>query len=221
MALCEICGSDYLRCTCSDKTPYCDTCNENDQCNMEMDTACVIYHPKYPGLTQSQSKLTNLGLPNGSTAEKIFEAIDSFLGNNANVPITEVDSLTIDLTATGLAKHTLKADLKISTDINNQIVVRPNGVYAKPYNENYLVKVNKTDVPDYLENQLVGGTDKIVSVSVVEKDGLLSIQPTLNIVCLINALENNQQFIDLICKVRRHCNDLCADINDILLEITT
>lgn len=221
MALCEICGSDYLRCTCSSAEPYCDTCDENDQCNSEMDSACVIYHPTYPNHVTPPSKLVNLGLPNNTSTEKVLEAIDDFLGNNANVPITKIDSSTILLSTSGVAKHTLQANLKISPDVNNQIDVRTNGVYAKPYNENYFVKVDATDVPDYLENQIIGGTDMISSISIINNDGLLLLQPTLNLVCLINALENNQQFVDLICRIKRHCDDVCADVDDINIEITT
>lgn len=221
MALCEICGSESLRCNCASTTPYCDTCNESDKCNMEMDTACVVYHPKYPGVETSPTKLSNLNMPNGSSAEKIFEAIDKFLGNNANVPITEQDSNTINLTATGVAKHTLKADVKVSATQNNQLEVKTDGLYAKPHNENYLVKVNPLDIPDYLQNQITGGTDMIVSISVVESGGILSIQPTLNIQCLLNTLANNQNFVNLICTVKQTCEGNCADISSINLQILT
>ena len=80
MPLCEVCGNDYLRCNCESQQPFCDQCQEPD-CNYEVDSGCVVYHP-LP--TTEPSKLENLGMPNGSTAEEIFEAIDDFLGNSAS-----------------------------------------------------------------------------------------------------------------------------------------
>ncbi len=103
MAYCNTCGNDYLRCKCPSE-PYCDTCNENDVCNEVMDSACVIYHPDS---TDGPSKLTNLGMPNGSSAEEIFEAIDDMFGNGANIPITIVSTNSIFLEASGTANHTI------------------------------------------------------------------------------------------------------------------
>lgn len=199
MPNCEVCGNDYLRCNCESQQPYCDQCQEPD-CNYEVDSGCVVYHP-LP--TTEPSNLENLGMPNGSTAEEIFEAIDDFLGNSANIPITPIDSPTVDITANGVAQHTIKADVKISPDAVNQLEARANGLYAKPYNENYWVKVDATDTPDYLEEQLVGGSDGIVSVTVDNIGGLLNIVPTLNIQALLDKIRD--EYGDAFCQLVSNC----------------
>lgn len=200
MPLCQTCGNDHLRCNCESQEPFCEQCSENQPCNYEVDSKCVTYHP-LP--TTQPSQLDNLGLPNGSTAEEIFEAIDDFLGNNANIPITPVDSPTIDLTANGVADHTLRADVKISPDPINQLEARANGLYAKPYNENYWVKVDANDTPDYLEEQMVGGSDGVVSISVNNVGGLLQINPTLNIQALLDKIRD--EYGDAFCELVSNC----------------
>lgn len=196
MPNCEVCGNDYLRCNCESQQPFCDQCEEPG-CNFEVDSKCVTYHP-LP--TSQPSKLENLGMPNGASAEEIFEAIDDFLGNSANIPITPVDTPSIDITTSGTAQHTIKADAKISPDPVNQLEIRSNGLYAKPYNENYWVKVDPTDTPDYLEEQIVGGSDGIVSNTVQNIGGLLQVVPTLNIQALLDKIrdEYGESFCELV-----------------------
>lgn len=202
MANCTVCGESYLRCQCESQQPYCDQCNEDNKCNFEMDSLCVIYHP----YNDSPSQLTNLNMPNGSNLEDILEAIDDFLGNNANVPISIIPSPTVDLITSGVAGHTLQANVKVSSDVLNQLEVRANGLYAKPYNENYLVKVNAADAPNYLENQLIGGTDGIVSITTSTVAGQVRVQPSINIENLLNEIRDNPDFILLFCQIREACN---------------
>jgi hypothetical protein len=200
MPICEVCGNDYLRCNCESQQPFCEQCSESTDCNMELDSGCVVYHP-LP--TTEPSKLENLNMPNGSSAEAIFEAIDDFLGNSANVPITPVASPSATITATGTAAHTLKVDVKVSPDTLNQLETRSNGLYAKAYNENYFVKVDPTDTPDYLQEQIVGGSDGIVSVSVENENGLLVVLPTLNVQALLDKIRD--QYGDAFCELVSNC----------------
>ena len=102
----------------------CVNCPEN--CAILMDLDCVVYKPN----SVVPSKLINLGLPNNTTATDIIEKIDFLIGQNFNIDLTVVQSSTITLTASGAAKHTLKADLKISTDIGNKLEIRANGLYV-------------------------------------------------------------------------------------------
>jgi hypothetical protein len=202
MATCGTCGSQSLYCSCLQSTqPFCNQCTEDSSCAQIMDAQCVIYHPD----NDKASKLNNLAMPNGSSAEAIFEALDKFLGNNANVPITIIDTLSIDLTQSGVAGHTIKADIKISPDLNNQLEVRANGVFAKAYNENYLTKVNAADTPDYLANQIVGSTDGIVSISPVVENGQIKVKPSLDISCLFNAIKNDKDLLIQLCQLVDSC----------------
>lgn len=209
MAICNTCGNDYLRCKCPTE-PYCDTCAENDVCNEVMDAACVIYHPDS---TDGPSKLTNLGMPNGSSAEEIFEAIDDLFGNGGNIPITIVSSASIFLEASGTADHTISASIIVSPDLGNLLEIRSNGVFVAPFNPNYLVKVDAADSPDYLENQIIGGTDGVVSISTFEEDGLVKVEPSLDIICLLNAIKNNDEYLQLLCSILERCNCFLTVMN--------
>lgn len=191
--------------------PYCMECSDSNPCAEIMDADCVIYHPD----NDKPSKLNNLALPNNSKLSDILEKVDSFLGNNANIPITEQNSNSVILTATGVAKHTLKADLKVSPDINNQLEVRPNGVFAKPYNENYLVKVNASDIPDFLENQIIGGTDGIVSISKTVESGQVKVSPSIDISCLLIEIKNNPALLVQFCQLLDMCKCFITITNSI------
>lgn len=192
MSNCGVCGQDYTRCNCVSQQPYCEQCGGDSPCVEIMDSACVIYHPD----NDKPSKLDNLGMPNGSSAEEIFEAIDDLVGGQ-NIPLNVTDTTTIDLTATGPAKHNLKADVIISPDANNQIEVHVNGLYVGNNNE-FKVKVDATDAPEYLENQVVGDTDGIISISIVKENGKLKFVPTICIEKLIQQLD--------ICSLIAQCN---------------
>jgi len=56
--------------------PFFPSCGPNG-CPILLDASCVIYHK----FGNSPSGLINLGLPNGSTADLIFNTIDGVLGN--------------------------------------------------------------------------------------------------------------------------------------------
>lgn len=102
----------------------CSNCPEN--CAIQMDLDCVVYKPS----SATPSGLVNLGLPNNTPATEIIEQIDFLIGQNFNIDLTIIDSSTIILTANGPAKHTLKADLKISPDAGNKLEIRANGLYV-------------------------------------------------------------------------------------------
>lgn len=184
MPICSTCGGpDHLRCNCV-VTPYCDQCDENDACNSEMDTACVIYHPTYPGQTPLPTELITLGLPNGSSAQTIFEAIDEYLGHT-NSPLTPINTPSIHIITT---LHTIQADTQISPDTNNQLSIHSNGLYAAPYNDLFQVKIDAASIPKYLIDSLIGGTDGCVNIDIISGGGLLQIQPSLDIECLADRI---------------------------------
>lgn len=174
--------------------PFCQDCGDGNQCVEKVDSNCVVYHLDHP---EKPSKLDNLGLPNGASAEQIFEAIDDKIGNSFNVPLTVQDSDTIDLTASGSVNHNLKADVKISATAGNIIEAKTDGIYATAQDDGK-VKVNATDVKDYLENQIIGGTDSIVSNSVIVESGQLKIQPSIDMVQLMAQLCANENFISCL-----------------------
>lgn len=61
---------------------------------------------------------------------------------NAVVPITPVDTQSINLGVSGLINHTLQADVKISAQVNNLLSVLADGLYSSPQtlNINYASK---------------------------------------------------------------------------------
>ena len=200
--MCFICGQpDTVRCNCVVTQPFCDQCGDDSTCVEKIDAACVFYHFN----TTAPSGLVNLGIPNGTDLETILEAIDALIGNSFNVPFTPVDSQTIGWTPGGTVGHSPKADLKVSTDTNNQAEIRSNGLFVRPYNENYYVKVNATDAPAFLKDQVVGGSDPdgIISIDINDNNGLLEFIPAINIQCLLDKIRT--EFAEEFCELVDRC----------------
>jgi hypothetical protein len=200
--MCFICGlPDTHRCDCEVNQPFCDQCADDAQCREKIDSQCVFYHFN----TTTPSKLTNLGIPNNTSLEVILETIDALIGNSFNVPFTPVNSDSINWIAGGTVGHSPKAEVIISPDLNNQAEVRSNGFFVKPYNENYYVKVNATDAPAYLKDQVVGGSDPdgIISIDINDNGGLLEFIPSINIQCLLDKIRT--EFAEEFCELVDRC----------------
>lgn len=181
---------------CGCEQEPCIPCNDDTKCIQKIDAECVVYHID----DDKPSKLTCLGIPNKTTLEAIIEAIDTKICNATTLqtPLTVIDTDSVDLTSTGIAGHTLQADVKISADLGNSIEVRPTGLYS-PGGDGKL-KVDATDTLDYLGDQVIGGTDGVVTISVSVVGGKLVIIPTLNIPALLDLIESNNltQFCALV-----------------------
>jgi hypothetical protein len=77
-----------------------------------------------------------------NTLKQLAEAVDVELTTIAseitsleglvNLPITAIDSQSIDLTLSGTNSHTVKADVKVSPQANNLFSILADGVYAAP-----------------------------------------------------------------------------------------
>lgn len=182
---------------CESTQPYCEDCPDGGPCDEIVGAECVFYH--FGGTPAT--KLINLGLPNKTSSERIFERIDELVGSYFQIPITAISTPSVELVASGTAKHTVKANVRISSRANNILKLitggPEKGLYASS-NADYKVKVDENDVPNYLENQLVGGTDGIVSITVKTVDGLSTIVPTINICGLVDNIINNGDLIDSI-----------------------
>jgi len=157
-----------------------------------MDSACVIYHFAQPGYIPPPTRLINLGMPNGSSAEAIFERIDAFLVGNKPWTIEDTDSVDLTLNQSSFP-IVLSADVKISSASGNTIVINPDGLFSSPFTESGKVKVSAIDIPKYLEDAVVGGTDGCVSLSITRdtSTGLLFFQPSIDVDCFSNILCNS------------------------------
>lgn len=173
--------------------PFCEQCGADNVCREKLDAKCVIYHSD----NVQPTHLQNLAMPNLSSAEAIFEAIDDLIGNSFNVPIIVTPTNSILLTASGASNHTLKADLIISPDAGNIVQIKNNGVYASN-TQDWKVKVNAADTPGYLVEQLVGGTDSIVSISTIVASGQIQIQPSIDLTALVAQLCQRPAFMNCI-----------------------
>jgi hypothetical protein len=208
--MCYICGQPT--CTspdfCESQEPFCDTCSNDTTCVQKMDSECVIYHMN----TDEPSQLINLRMPNGSTVEAILEKIDSLIGSQFNIPFEPEDTITIKWTPQGAAGHAPKADVIVSPATGNTLVATSQGLFVP--GSDYKVKVDQDDVPQYLEHQILGGTDGIVSNSVQKIGGILHIIPSINLLCLINKIrtDHQEEFCELVdsCKCLLSIDNLIA-----------
>jgi hypothetical protein len=204
--MCPICQqAGFLRCQCESAQPFCDQCNEEGRCISKMDAQCVIYHwDNDPTNPPPPSKLTCLGIANGTSVEKILETIDTYVCNAFNIPFEGQDTPSIHWTPGGPAGHKPKADVQISPDGGNELTLRSNGLYA-PSGE-CKVKVDADDTCDYLENQIEGGTDGIVTNTVVNVAHKLKVVPAIDIAALLAAIINDTTFLTLLCDAVSSCS---------------
>lgn len=81
-----------------------------------------------------------------------------------NVPLTVVDTATIDLTSSGVDGHTLQADVKLSTTGGNQIQISGGGLYVAPFVETPFVANDSASI-DFttsgVNNHTLTGTVKV------------------------------------------------------------
>lgn len=218
--MCQICGQPgFIRCNCVSAQPFCDQCTPNSVCAEKVDSQCVIYHFAFPGYIPPPSRLINLGLPNGSSAETIFEKIDSFFGAGFFRPWTVGDTATLDLELDGPSLPVvLKGNVNVSAASGNTLIINPDGLAVIP---DYKVKVDPTTIPRYLEDTMIGGTDGCVSISVDDIGGLLNIQPLLDIQCLADRICNSSGNTKVQLGVCLIDSSLVADdSNSIDLDIT-
>jgi hypothetical protein len=130
-----------------------------------------------------------MGLPNGSSAETIFEKIDSLFGAaffRPWIPGT-TNTLELELDGPGLPV-VLNGNVKISGASGNTISANSDGLFVSAFNNDYKVKVDVTAPPRYLEDAMIGGTDGCVSISVIDRSGILNIQPLLDLDCFVERL---------------------------------
>jgi hypothetical protein len=156
-----------------------------------MDAACVIYHPDS---TDPASKLTNINLPNGSSVEKIVEEIDKKL-TAQNIPITPIDSATVDITTTGLAGHTLKADVKLSAQAGNTLQAVLDGLFVPSPAASLAVS------PD-AGNQIVTHANGIYVAEIT-------------VARIIELVQTDAAFKAMICSIMNECMGACPGIVDI------
>lgn len=191
--MCSVCGqSNYIRCNCQSEIPFCDQCAEDNICIDKMDLACFIYHFGNP--TQP-TRLINLGLPNGSSAQTIFEAIDSVLGTSGNGPISVTDTNAIHIIVDGPGNRHLTPFLILSEQSGNTAVIKEDGLFVPTPENLYKVQVDADHIPYYLEDAIIGGTDGIVSISFEPTDGILFALPIVNIPILIDQVVNDSSLI--------------------------
>src|ERR1035437_4079246 len=187
--MCVICGvPEYISCNCSSyEEDICVPCLDETKCIQKIDAECVIYHLD----NTTPTNLTCLGIPNQTNLQSILEAIDTKICNASTLetPLTVIDTSSVDLTALGTANHTLSADVKLSSDAGNSITITDTGLYSPTCDGK--VKVDSTGTLDYLINQVSGGTDGIVTITVTEVGGQLIITPTINIPALLDLIQSD------------------------------
>lgn len=197
--MCIICGKPpYIQCDCTPPVPFCDQCESDERCRTSLDSSCVIYHYD----TDKPTKLVNLGLPNGTSAEKIFEAIDALIGKQFQTPFTPKDTNTIHWTVLGAYGHSPRADVEVSEQSGNTLVKQNIGLYVPA--DNYKIKTDDFDIPDVLQTKLIGGTDGIITISVNKvgegSTNLLEIVPKIDVLALLNKIDTEfrHEFCDLV-----------------------
>ena len=173
-----------------------------------IDSNCDIYHL----FDRVPSKLINLGLPNGSSAQLIFETIDAYLGaiGSNNGPIVPISTNAIKFTGSGIGNKILTPTLVLASGTTQIASILSTGLFV-PDLRDWKVKVSATDFPDYLNNKLIGSIDPsgIVSITTeIDPSGqnLVAILPDINVI----ALANNAEFDNALASNETFLNDLAS-----------
>lgn len=198
--MCNICGQPICSNPqyCQSRLPFCDQCVEDTHCVSPIDTQCIIYHFN----TSTPTRLINLNFPNGTNLEVILEKIDALIGG-INLPFSPQDTLTVKWTPGGISGHSPKADVRISSQPNNHLSAKTNGLFVEPFNAEYLVKTDINDTPDFLQSQIIGGTDGVVTNDVGNVNGLLQIIPRVDILAMFQRIRDN--FAEDFCEIVNSC----------------
>lgn len=185
--MCKDCDDKILN-PSVEPIPFCKECPENNDCFPKLDANCVIYNID----NTKVSKLNNLGIGSGASASYIFEEIDRFISNGSNIDLKIQTSPSVLLTAIGAAGHTLKAEVKISADAANQLSLKNDGLFVGIDSIGLgKVKVNSADTLDYLQNQIIGATDGIISIDTPVVSNTIEVTPSLNIQNLLLEIKTN------------------------------
>ena len=156
-----------------------------------LDIACAVYNFS----NSTSSKLSTLGLPNGSNAETIVEAIDKKLGTFYPGPIEGSDTSTIRSSLTGLGNKDISFFLKISNATGNTAVILTDGLNVPLPKNLFKVQVDDSHIPYYLDNALLGGSDGIISLTFNSEKGIIRGRPSMNLFSMVTSIVNNADAI--------------------------
>lgn len=182
---CNVCGQDFLRCSCVSQQPYCEQCSEDSSCAEQFPAECVIYHSYQ---TSPPSALTCLGLNNGSSIEHIVEVMGQAICNIhvEETALVAVDTSTINFTTSGTKGHNLTGSVKVSSVAGNEIEILSDGLHVTYTGK---VKVSSTDSLDYLQDQIIGGSVQSFIQNTIQNDAnVLEVIPTIDLGLLTDAL---------------------------------
>lgn len=181
---CQTCGQAPCSCAFTSE-PYCDQCSEDTPCTFKLDAACVFFHWK----CTNPVGLPNLGINCNTSLEEILTILDDLVGNNFNTPFIGQESETISWVMGGIAGHSPTAQVKVSEDDGNIIVIHSDGIYASADAED-IIALFAIDEPS-------GGECIGIQVALGD-DGKIHIIPTLDIACLVEQLFESDTFCDRV-----------------------
>lgn len=199
--MCTDCNDKILN-PVEQEVPFCKDCAEsNEKCIQKFPAECVIYHMK----DEHPSELNNLGIKNKTSVAQILETVDEFIGNKLEISLNLINSPTVELTRP-LSAKSLKADVKVSIQAGNLIQVKSDGLYIGIGSDfTGKVKIDVDDQLGYLEDKLIGGTDGVSSISMIQNGTLLQVQPTFNIKAMLQIILDTPELKDLLCQIVGDC----------------
>jgi len=164
-----------------------------DGCPFILDASCVDY---------TGPDLNNLfNMPTDSTLEEIIQSIDAL--TFVQTPFTAIGTNSIIAIAGGTIGHSPEYRVRRNPSANNAITSSTDGLKVTSSSiGDGKVKVNAGDTKDYLENQIDGDTDGIVTINIQKIGGKLRFVPAIDIDALLDEIENN------------HLTTFCSMIND-------
>jgi hypothetical protein len=197
--MCKSCGSpSYIPCNCNyTLANNCSPCLDNIYCAEKIDANCVFYN-----LNGGVNNLIKINLPNGTNLKLILDTIDSLLGGNNGSFTDQLVKVDINDTTAGYLADKLAAGSNVTLSTQNTGFNESIQINAL----NNQVAVDTNGAPDYLINQIIGGTDSIVHNTILETAGKVQVLPSIDIAALLNVILNNSQYSSLFCQILATCS---------------
>lgn len=160
----------------------CEPCSDDFVCKYNFPAKCVIV----------SVALDNIGSDANDNVEHILQLIDALVASSMNITFAGQDTSTIHWTPGGSAGHQPSAAVKVSATAGNVVTINSDGIFVPTpvFVEQFKVKVDNADTPDFLEAQIIGDHDinSYLTIQVNKVAGQLKIKPVFDINALANAI---------------------------------
>lgn len=177
-------------------TTTCYPCQSSVDCDCPygvVDAGCVQY---------TGDDLENFDINSGDYLDDILQKLDNFIFAETEFDANSTDSIIG--TTGGTNGHSPLYDVRIDPDDDNALTVSALGLMVNTNDfGDGKVKVDSSDIKDYLEDQLLPGTDGIVTITPTTIGGVIYMIPSIDISALLDYIKIH--YTTKLCEMVQEC----------------